>query len=105
MTGSNPRKVNNLWLWIAVKLGIRDNEYDDGIPGPSRPMVGLAEQMPPDMLKAFLEAKVPEEHKHLDALIMSTRVAPANGDMINAKQSLSPAQGHQQDAPPPERRS
>ena len=60
MTGSKPRKVNKLWLWIAVKLGIRDNEYDDGIPGPSRPMVGLFMQLPPDGRTALDKAREAE---------------------------------------------
>ncbi len=65
------------WLqWFKIKLGLRDNEYDTATPGPSRPMTGILRQ------------------------IMSTRVAPAAKEMIDAMPSIPPPPGaHKDDAP------
>jgi hypothetical protein len=37
---------------IKIWLGLRDNEYDTGKPGPSRPLTGLFSQLTPEQQRA-----------------------------------------------------
>ena len=42
--------------WLEIKLGLRENECDVGVPGPERPMTGLLSQLPPDRRAALDKA-------------------------------------------------